>query len=252
MTGAAKITLIGDTGRMGSMLRARMEVAGLPTTGADRPLNPEKLAGACCGASLVLLCVPIAAMPEVLAALVPHMDGSQILADIASVKIQPLKEMQAAYNGPIIGTHPLFGPENPGEAHVAVCPGTNARQEDIGLLERILTRIGCLPFRCTADEHDEAVAYIQGLNFVTSAAYFAALAERPDFLPFLTPSFMRRKDVARTMLTQDAPLFESLFDANPAAQDAVRRYRAFLNLAAGGDLSLLISRAAWWWKDQQF
>ncbi len=241
------IALIGDQGRMGRMLRARMERAGLPVYGADTPLTPEK-AALCAQGDLVLLCVPIAVLPEVAAHIRPKLDGRQILADIASVKMQPLRQMQAAYAGPVVGTHPLFGPEMPEGGRVALCPGKSAREEDIMFVETLFERIGCAPFRCTAEEHDEAAAHIQGLNFVTSAAYFAALAERPEFLPFLTPSFERRKEAARTMLTDDGPLFEALFEANPAGQDAVRRFRSFLNLAAGGDLSVLREKAAWWWK----
>ena len=248
MNGNPRVSLIGSRGRMGSMLLQRMRDAGLAASGADQPLADAGLARLCAAADIVLLCVPIAAMPSALRALRPHLAG-QVLADIASVKVRPMAHMEEAYAGPIVGTHPLFGPDAQSGQRVAVCPGARAGEEHLGLVEEIFTRIGCTAFRTTAQAHDEAAAYIQGLNFVTSAAYFAALAEHPEFLPFLTPSFQRRREAARTMFTEDGPLFEALFDANPAGQDAVRSYRAFLNLAAGGDLSLLRERALWWWTD---
>jgi len=241
------VTLIGSRGRMGSVLLQRMRAAGISASGADQPLADAGLDSLCATADLVLICVPIAAMPEVLRALRPHLNTRQVLADISSVKVQPMAHMQEAYAGPVVGTHPLFGPELPDDPRVAICPGARAGEENIRLVEGIFVRIGCAVFRTTAQEHDEAAAYIQGLNFVTSAAYFATLADHPECLPFLTPSFRRRKEAARTMLTKDGPLFEALFEANPASQDAVRSYRAFLNLAAGGDLSLLRERALWWW-----
>ena len=52
------------------------------------------------------------------------------------------------------------------------------------------------------------------------------------------------------MLTKDAELFEGLFEANPFAQDAVRQYRSMLNIAAGGDVSVLVDRALWWWRSE--
>jgi prephenate dehydrogenase len=250
MNSTLTVALIGSRGRMGSMLLQRMCAAGISAAGADQPLADAGLDGLCATAKLVLLCVPIAAMPEALRALRPHLRARQVLADIASVKVQPMAHMQEAYAGPVVGTHPLFGPENADEPRVAVCPGAQAGEGDIRLVEDVFTRIGCTVFRTTAQAHDEAAAYIQGLNFVTSAAYFAALAEHPEFLPFLTPSFQRRREAARTMLTEDGPLFEALFEANPASQNAVRSYRDFLNLAAGGDLSLLRERALWWWKQK--
>jgi prephenate dehydrogenase len=227
------------------MLLQRLHAAGISASGADKPL--EDADGLCASANLVLLCVPIAAMPEALRALRPHLNARQVLVDIASVKVRPMAHMQEAYAGPVVGTHPLFGPEPPDDPKVAVCPGAQAGEHELRLVEELFARIGCATFRTTAQEHDKAAAYIQGLNFVTSAAYFATLAEHPEYLPFLTPSFQRRKEAARTMLTKDGPLFEALFEANPASQDAVRSYRAFLNLAAGGDLSLLRELAAWWW-----
>jgi prephenate dehydrogenase len=232
---------------MGSMLLERLRNAGIAVSGADQPLAAAGLDGLCEAADLVLLCVPIAAMAETLGALLPHLNGRQVLADIASVKIGPMTQMQEAYSGPVVGTHPLFGPDATGDLRVALCPGVQAGDNHLRLVEKLFARIGCETFRTSAREHDEAVAYIQGLNFVASAAYFATLAGHPEFLPFLTPSFQRRKEAARTMLTGDAPLFEALFEANPASQDAVRSFRAFLNLAAGGDVSLLRERAMWCW-----
>ena len=248
MTSSLNVAVIGSRGRMGSMLLKRLRGTGVSANGADQPLAEAGLGALCAAADVVLLCVPISAMPQVLAELRPHLNARQVLADIASVKMRPMAHMQEAHAGPVVGTHPLFGPKSSGVLRVAVCPGARAGEEDLRLVEELFIRAGCAVFRTTAKEHDDAAAYIQGLNFVTSAAYFAALAERPEFLPFLTPSFQRRKEAARTMLTEDGPLFEALFEANPSSQDAVRSYRTFLNLAAGGELSLLREKALWWWR----
>jgi prephenate dehydrogenase len=247
MNSTVNVVLIGSRGRMGSMLLERLRGAGIAVSGADQPLAAAGLDGLCATAELVLLCVPIAAMPETLGVLCPHLNGRQVLADIASVKVRPMAQMQEAYSGPVVGAHPLFGPDARDDLRVALCPGARAGDEQIRLVEELYARIGCEAFRTSAREHDEAVAYIQGLNFVTSAAYFATLAGHPEFVPFLTPSFQRRKEAARTMLTGDASLFEALFEANPASQDAVRSFRALLNLAAGGDVSLLRERALGCW-----
>ena len=77
----------------------------------------------------------------------------------------------------------------------------------------------------------------------------ALLAGQEDLLPFLTPSFRRRQNAARKMLTEDARLFSGLFEANPHSHEAVRQYRQMLNLAAAGDIDLLCRRAQWWWED---
>lgn len=244
-----RIGLIGCRGRMGSMLCRRWAAVGHELTGIDLPLADEAFAAAARNADVVVLCIPAGAMVDTLRGLVPHLDKRQILMDITSVKIHPLNQMQAAYGGPVVGTHPLFGPD-PGKADSNVCitPGSSATEADITLVENLYRDLHCSVFRSTAEEHDRAAAAIQGLNFITNAAYFATLAHRRELLPYLTPSFLRRMEAARKMLMEDAALFEWLFEANPLSQEAVRRYRSFLNLAAGGDINILVQQARWWWE----
>ena len=108
-------------------------------------------------------------------------------------------------------------------------------------------RLGFAPFDSGAEEHDRAAAYVQGLNFITTVAYFAAQAAGGEVQKYLTPSFTRRLTAAEKLITQDAALFTALFEANPYSHEAVRNYRNFLNIAAGGDVDLLVRRAEAWW-----
>ena len=247
----AKTALIGAGGRMGAMLCARASTAGLAVAGADQPLAPETLAAACADVDLALICVPAAVFEEVVRLVEPHRPPTAVLADITSVKEQPLRQMEKLWPGAVVGTHPLFGPRPDPEADqpVAVVPGHNATEEHLALAEGFFSALGCRTFRTTAEKHDQAMARIQNMNFITNLAYFALLAGQEDLLPFLTPSFRRRQNAARKMLTEDARLFSGLFEANPHSHEAVRQYRQMLNLAAAGDIDLLCRRAQWWWED---
>ena len=256
MSGAAetsrRLAIIGCRGRMGKLLAARWSAAGHDVGGLDLPLTDEGFSSALSGADAVFLCIPAGALSEVLPRLAPHLDGRQVLADITSVKMRPLAQMEAAYAGPVVGTHPLFGPKpQPSDLRVCVTPGRNAEEPHIALVEGLFRDMGCASFRSTAQAHDRATASIQGLNFISSLAYFSTLAEQEELLPFLTPSFRRRLEASRKMLTEDAPLFEWLFEANPLSQESVRQYRSFLNVAAGGDINVLVQRARWWWKEER-
>lgn len=245
------LLIVGSRGRMGAMLLARAAAAGLNARGVDQPLTPAALAPACADAGLVLLCVPAAVVPATLAILTPHVPPSAVLADITSVKERPLRQMEEAWPGPVVGTHPLFGPkpDPSGPLPVAIVPGRRAPATAIALVEGFYHALGFQTFRTTARTHDEAMARIQSMNFITNLAYFALLAGQDDLLPFLTPSFRRRRDAARKMLTEDAALFTGLFEANPHSYEAVRQYRQMLNLAAAGDVDLLCQRARWWWPE---
>lgn len=246
-----KTVIVGSTGRMGAMLLGRARAAGLTVEGVDVPLTPEALAPACACADLAIICVPAAVFSEVIAAVCPHLPPTAVLADITSVKEIPLQQMENAWPGPVVGTHPLFGPQPDPDADqpVAIVPGANAVQEHLELASGFFTALGCRVFCTTAQKHDKAMARIQNMNFITSLAYFALLAGQDELLPFLTPSFQRRQNAARKMLTEDASMFAGLFEANPYSYEAIRQYRQMLNLAAAGDIDLLCQRARWWWQD---
>lgn len=244
------VAIIGHTGRMGAMLMERLTLAGLVAQGVDQPLTHEALARVCSTADAVIVCVPAAVFAEVCARVVPHLAANAILVDIASVKVLPLLSMEKLYSGPVVGSHPLFGPHPKPEDHaVCVTPGQRASEDDIAAVELLFHTLGCSTFRSTAEEHDRAMAAIQGLNFITSVAYFAMLSSQKNLTPFLTPSLQRRTEAARSMLTSDAELFTGIFATNPLSQDVVREYRSYLNLAAGGDIDILAALARRWFED---
>ena len=108
------VAIIGAGGQMGGMFAARSLAAGLDVRAMDRPLTPEKLRQGIQGADLLLLSVPAAAMDEVLELAAPFLKPPQILADVVSVKVLPLASMLRHYDGPVVGTHPLFGAQSAG------------------------------------------------------------------------------------------------------------------------------------------
>ena len=236
------VLIVGCRGRMGAMLCRRGTAAGLDMRGVDVPLTDAVLAPACRDAALVLLCVPAAVFAEVAATVCAHLPDTAILADITSVKVRPLQQMEAVWPGPGVGT-----PDGDG-LPVTVTPGRTAREQDTALVEAFFRALGCSTFRATADEHDRAMARVQNMNFITNLAYFALLAGQEDLLPYITPSFRRRLHAAEKMLTEDGTMFTGLFEANPYSHEAVRQYRKMLNVAAAGDIELLCRRAQWWWK----
>lgn len=254
-----RVGIIGDRGRMGAMLRRRLEEAGHDTGGADLPLDAEALSRACKNAEVVFLCVPAAVLEETRAKAAPHMPESCALADITSVKMLPVRAMERAWSGPVVGTHPLFGPKTVSERYaVTVTPGRGWKEGEALPVRKPggtpcgkkLSRLWVGDsFRCSPETHDRAMASIQGLNYITSLAYFAMLSRKPELLPFLTPSFERRKEAARTMLTSDSAMFAGIFAANPMSQEAVREFRSYLNVAAGGDIEVLAELAKGWFPE---
>lgn len=270
--GPLTIALIGHSGRMGSMLLRHWQNAGHRVRGADREssgpcpasaaksghnlsvnaIAPQALSEAVRGADAIALCVPAKVLPGVLKDLAPFLHPRQVLFDVTSVKMKPMEYMEAAHKGPVVGTHPLFGPSPlPEDLVVAVTPGKRASENDLRLVEGLFTLFGCRVFRASAEEHDRGAAFVQGLNFISTAAYLASLAQRKDVLPFLTPSFRRRLEGARKLLLEDGDMFQGIADANPMTGDAVHTFRLFLDLTEGGGLPDVLRQARWWYENSE-
>ncbi len=241
------VAVIGHEGRMGAMFAERLAECGHRVRGLDRPLSAEKAAEALGNVDLALLCVPAAAFAEVLKIITPYLPSDALLMDIASVKSLPMADMRAAWKGRMVGSHPLFGPNPPPDPRVALMRECDTCPACFELARELFEDMGYVVFETTAKKHDQAMAAVQGLNFISNLAYLAALAHQDELLPFLTPSFRRRLESARKMLTEDGELFSGLFEANPYAQDAVKHFRSYLHVAAGGDVDLLLEKTKWWW-----
>lgn len=243
------ICIVGARGQMGALFAKSFARAGYAVTTLDRPYTDEAQSAALPQADLVILSVPVDAMRTVAETLAPRLKAGAILADVCSVKVNPLGDMLAAYDGPVAGTHPLFGPVIPEgfEPRVAVTPGRGEGAAQA--VAEVFARAGYTPFDSTAEEHDQAMACVQGLNFITTVAYLATARQVPGIEKFRVPSFERRLEAARKMLTQDRELFQLISEDNPYMQQTVRQFASFVDIAAGGDLDLLSARASWWWRE---
>ena len=249
MTSIETVAIVGARGQMGQLFVSRCQEAGQSVAQINRPFTDQDLEQGLKDADMIYMSVPASAFTQVLEHILPFIPEGCILSDNVSVKVSPLTSMLQLYNGPVVATHPLFGPEpTPEDLRVAVAPG----RDDQALVAVIhwLERIGFEPFLTTAEEHDRAMAQIQALNFTTTVAYLAALSRQDNIRQFLTPSFRRRLKAAEKMLREDAELFSTLFEANPFSQEAVRRFRNYLQVAAGGDVDILVERGRWWWESQ--
>ena len=237
-------------GRMGGMLFREAGSKGYGVRGIDKPFDDlEPLSRA----SLVIVCIPAAFFEQTLHRLCPHMREDAILCDITSVKVAPMQQMENIWQGSIVGTHPLFGPQHgmDEDLPIALVRGKNCTNTAFELVRDFFVSLGYRAFATDADTHDKAMARIQNMNFITTLAYFALLAGDEELLPYITPSFRRRQAAARKMLTEDGAMFCALFEANPYSHEAVRQYRQMLNVAAGGDIDLLCRRARWWWRAEE-
>jgi prephenate dehydrogenase len=142
------------------------------------------LAEAVQGADLVILAVPVGAMPGLIsAALAAGLPETCLITDVGSVKRTPHRQITpllAGRGNHFIGSHPMAGSERNGLAAVndtlfknAACLLTNddrAPAEQAAALERFWKSIDCRTSWVSAAIHDELVARISHLPHLIAAS----------------------------------------------------------------------------------
>jgi prephenate dehydrogenase len=142
------------------------------------------LVAAVSGADLVILAVPVGAMPALLtSAIAAGLPKDCLVTDVGSVKAAPHRDLApilAESGNPFIGSHPMAGSERNGLSAVtanlfqnAACLLTNddgAPAELTAALERFWQTIGCRTSWMSAAVHDELVARISHLPHLIAAS----------------------------------------------------------------------------------
>ena len=168
-----KIVIVGGLGKLGRLFNCFLSLSGYQVVSLDQ--NDWVQADIILAdADLVLVCVPINKTLETIERLQPFLTEKMILADLTSVKAQPLQKMLQVHQGAVVGFHPMFGPDTPSLAKqvVVCCHGRGAEQYE-WLLEQIKIW-GAKIEVIDAIEHDHAMTYIQALrHFSTFYVWFA-------------------------------------------------------------------------------
>lgn len=135
---------------------------------------------------LLVLAVPVAAAPALLAALLPDLHPDCIVTDLGSTK-REIGEAAAELGvaDRFVGGHPLTGDHRAGweasrrglfeGARVFLCPTPATRPPALARVRSLWTELGAEPRETSAEEHDRAVAWSSHLPQVASSALALAL-----------------------------------------------------------------------------
>jgi prephenate dehydrogenase len=146
------------------------------------------------GADLIVLAVPVGAMPDLVGkALACGLQAGCMITDVGSVKGMPhqtIPPLLAGSGVEFIGSHPMAGSERNGiDAasadlfHGAACLLTNDENvaaDRAAALERFWQSIGCQTTWLTAAAHDALVARISHLPHIVAASAARVCLENPD------------------------------------------------------------------------
>jgi prephenate dehydrogenase len=145
------------------------------------------------GAALVIVAVPITAVPEVFKQIAPDLAEGAVVTDTASTKGQVMKWAADLLPEHVsfVGGHPMAGKEVQGienaEATLfqgkayCICPSQEASAGAIRQITGLAALIGAEPLYMDADEHDQYAAAISHLPLVVSTALFTLMRASPSW-----------------------------------------------------------------------
>jgi len=175
------------------------------------------------GAAFVIVAVPVPRMRAALVDLRPHLDPSQIVLDVGSVKMLPSAALRETLGDavPWCATHPLFGPVSLALAErplrVVICP---AEEHPHAALEAraLYERIGCEVIEQTPENHDRVMAHTHALTFFVAKGMIDAGAGMD--VPFAPPSFQAISRTIENVRSDAGHLFSAIARDNPFAARA--------------------------------
>ncbi len=229
-----KIVIVGGNGKMGKLFSRLFTLSGYQVESLEANEWETKSPTIFDNAGMVIISVPIHLTVEVIKKL-PALPENCLLVDLASIKKAPLEAMLKAHNGPVLGLHPMFGPDVPSLAKqvVAYCEGRD-RPAFEWLLEQLMVW-GARIEAITAEEHDKNMSFIQALRHFTTFAYGQHLAkEKVDLASLLrlsSPIYRLELAMIGRLFAQDPQLYADIILSSKENIELIRRYHHSLGQA---------------------
>lgn len=213
-----KMVIVGGRGKLGGLFARYFRLSGYPVEvlGSQDWANAEQILA---GADVVIVCVPIANTLDTIERLKPFLTDQMLLTDLTSVKREPLEKMLEVHSGPVVGLHPMFGPDIASMAKqvVACCHGRFSTQYD-WLIEQIKIW-GAKIEVIDATEHDHSMTYIQALRHFSTFAFGRHLSQQPvklsQLLALSSPIYRLELAMIGRLFAQDGALYADIISDKP-------------------------------------
>lgn len=245
-----KIVVVGGEGALGGLFMRLFVSAGAAVYSLDRN-DWDQAETLCADADLLLLAVPITLTVGIIEKL-PALPKHCVIADLTSIKGQPLAAMLAKHSGPVVGLHPMFGPQQVTLAKqlVIVCHG-RGREQYQWLLDSIV-RWGAHIREISAAQHDQAMGFIQVLRHLSTFVYGAHLAEQQVDLAQLvslsSPIYRLELMMVGRLFAQNPELYADIILSQPHTftmmNDYLRSFDTILSQLQAGNKAAFIAKFA--------
>ncbi|EAR54695.1 putative chorismate mutase/prephenate dehydrogenase [Photobacterium sp. SKA34] len=220
------IVIVGGHGQLGKLFCRLFELSGyqVKTLGSQDWDRADEILH---DAGMVVVSVPIH-LTEMVIAKLDNLPKDCLLADLTSIKSGPLQAMLEVHKGPVVGLHPMFGPDIPSLAKqvIVYCDGRNPESYQ-WVLEQFQIW-GASLNRISAIEHDQGMTLIQALRHFTSFVYGVHLAEEDPKLEQLmslsSPIYRLELAMVGRLFAQDAQLYGDIIMSAPQNIAMIKRF----------------------------
>ncbi|MCE7578691.1 bifunctional chorismate mutase/prephenate dehydrogenase [Aliivibrio fischeri] len=220
------IVVVGGNGQLGGLFAKMFKLSGYQVRilGSKDWDNSDEILD---NAGMVVVTVPINLTIDVINKL-SRLPEDCILCDLTSIKQKPLAAMMAVHNGPVVGLHPMFGPDVPSLAKqvIVMCDGRG--KEHYSWLKNQFEIWGAIVRDISANEHDHGMTLIQALRHFTSFAYGQHLAkENPDIEQLLnlsSPIYRLELLMVGRLFAQDPNLYADIILSSDENIEMIKRF----------------------------
>ncbi|MBC5853158.1 bifunctional chorismate mutase/prephenate dehydrogenase [Vibrio metschnikovii] len=227
------VVIIGGHGQLGRLFARMFELSGyqVKVLGSQDWHRADELLH---DAGLVVVTVPIDLTVGVIEKL-NQLPSDCILCDLTSIKSKPLAAMLKVHSGPVVGLHPMFGPDVPSLAKqvIVYCDGRGVEQYQ-WLLDQFAIW-GASLCAIDAQEHDQGMTLIQALRHFTSFVYGLHLSKvNPNIeqlLKLSSPIYRLELAMVGRLFGQDPNLYADIILSSQENIEMIGRFQHSLEQA---------------------
>ncbi|SNC58881.1 bifunctional chorismate mutase/prephenate dehydrogenase [Sodalis endosymbiont of Henestaris halophilus] len=241
------VVIIGGRGQMGRLFKKMLRLSGYQVRVLEKEDWPQATA-LLVDAGMVIISVPIYLTVSIIKQL-PTLPKDCILVDLSSIKNAPLKAMLAEHKGPVLGLHPIFGPDISSMAKqvVVYCDG-RLPEAYKWFLEQIKIW-GARLHQSSAVEHDQNMSFIQAMRHFATFSYGMHLSKEninlEQLLALSSPIYRLELIIIGRLFAQNPQLCADIIMASRENIALIKRYHhhcsSVIALLEQGDKQKFIS-----------
>ncbi|MEZ8099811.1 bifunctional chorismate mutase/prephenate dehydrogenase [Vibrio bivalvicida] len=220
------VVIVGGNGQLGGLFGRMFTLSGydVKVLGSKDWHRADELLE---NAGMVVVTVPIHLTEGVIEKL-DQLPEDCILCDLTSIKSKPLQAMLNVHKGPVVGLHPMFGPDVPSLAKQVIVYCDGRGEEHYQWLLKQFSIWGASLSQIDASEHDHGMTLIQALRHFTSFAYGLHLSrENPNIdklLQLSSPIYRLELAMVGRLFGQDPNLYGDIILSSQQNIDMIKRF----------------------------